>query len=686
MALADITRAAVLEAIEECDRLGREAFRSVHGFGPARRYVLVHNDKPYDSTAIAGVAHGYLPGKRPLRSTDFSGGEDRVARLLRRLGFMIGLPADLTREELLRVVSSLSVSRAGGQASSHQPITLLWAIGRACRGDSRITSWPETEQSVRTLLERYARTGERPRPDYPVAALFHAGLWELRGFTGPVPPASGDTRLRRWFDANEPDGGLADPADRLIRHSGQVRAEVIALITNTYLGDLDCNDLLADVGLSAGQPPRRFWTLAADPTRFRVADAVRDLDEDWWRTGGADVHAGDRFAIWKYKGRDNFRGIIAFGEVLTEPEIREEPDDVIKYWTDPDGTAPAPRVLVSYAIKPPQPLWLEHAPADSVIRQLPVSRAHGGTAHHVTADQWTQLMTLVGGWPSQPAIWTVTEIQFAVAAYFSMLRAELAGVPYVKADVYGEVQTGSGRSPGSAEDKFANISAVLSDIGLPHLLGYEPRSNYQQALRAEVEHFLTSDTEIQRLLENMPAPGLPPTAKLVEVDPPVMEPPGAGGRGRTVIGVDYMGRLARNRAVGLTGEILVVEHERARLAACGRPDLAERVAHVPSTLGDGAGYDVGSFLADGSPHHIEVKATCGGIATPFFLSAGELGYALNHPGTYSIYRIFNLGPNPGFYKLTGDMREVLDLTPVSYQARVRSPGAPSTGQDAAGNS
>jgi hypothetical protein len=92
-------------------------------------------------------------------------------------------------------------------------------------------------------------------------------------------------------------------------------------------------------------------------------------------------------------------------------------------------------------------------------------------------------------------------------------------------------------------------------------------------------------------------------------------------------------------------------------------------------MGDGTGYDVSSFLLDGSPHHIEVKTTRGSINAPFFLSEGERCYALKHPGAYSIYRVFDLGPNPRFYKLTGDMAEILDLRPVSYQARVKAPGA-----------
>ena len=255
-----------------------------------------------------------------------------------------------------------------------------------------------------------------------------------------------------------------------------------------------------------------------------------------------------------------------------------------------------------------------------------------------------------------------------------MLRAELAGQHYVKAAVNREVQAATGRSRGAVEFKFANISAVLRDIGLPYVLGYQPRGNYQAALRARVEGYLAQDQELPRLLEEMPAPEAAPGVHLLEVDPPVMAAPPAGGRGRTAIGVDYLEREARNRDIGLTGERLVLEYERERLTAQGRPDLSGLVAHIPSTLGDCAGYDVSSYLPDGTPHHIEVKTTRGTISAPFFLSAAELRHALASPAPYSIYRVFDVGSNPRFYKLTGDMAQVLDLTPISYQARIRAPG------------
>jgi hypothetical protein len=57
---ADIaSQAAIVQAIEEFDQLGRPAFLATHHFSEARRYFLVRNGQLYDSKAIVGVAHKY---------------------------------------------------------------------------------------------------------------------------------------------------------------------------------------------------------------------------------------------------------------------------------------------------------------------------------------------------------------------------------------------------------------------------------------------------------------------------------------------------------------------------------------------------------------------------------------------------------------------------------------------------
>lgn len=90
MALSDVTRLAVLAALDEFDSLGRDRFLSKYGFHPARSFFLVHDGKRYDSKAIVGAAHGKLSDvAAPLASSEFSGGAATVAPLLRSLGFEV---------------------------------------------------------------------------------------------------------------------------------------------------------------------------------------------------------------------------------------------------------------------------------------------------------------------------------------------------------------------------------------------------------------------------------------------------------------------------------------------------------------------------------------------------------------------------------------------------------------------
>jgi hypothetical protein len=89
--LGDLSdRGAVLTAIDEFDRLGRQPFLAKYRFGRARTYFLQHQGRRYDSKAIAGVAHGIeFPDRGPLTAAAFSGGETTVARKLEQLGFAV---------------------------------------------------------------------------------------------------------------------------------------------------------------------------------------------------------------------------------------------------------------------------------------------------------------------------------------------------------------------------------------------------------------------------------------------------------------------------------------------------------------------------------------------------------------------------------------------------------------------
>ena len=100
--LGDLTsRDAILQAIAEFDRIGRDQFLMKYGFKPARSYFLIYSGRTYDSKAIAGAAYGYqFPDRGPLASKDFSGGDATVRPRLESLGFQFSDGSELKAGEL----------------------------------------------------------------------------------------------------------------------------------------------------------------------------------------------------------------------------------------------------------------------------------------------------------------------------------------------------------------------------------------------------------------------------------------------------------------------------------------------------------------------------------------------------------------------------------------------------------
>lgn len=160
---------------------------------------------------------------------------------------------------------------------------------------------------------------------------------------------------------------------------------------------------------------------------------------------------------------------------------------------------------------------------------------------------------------------------------------------------------------------------------------------------------------------------------LTLVDPPPTH--GSGGSPTRSFkarkGNDRTATDARNRALGLAGEEAVVNAEVKLLKDAGRADLAANVRHVAKEEGDGAGYDVLSFATDGSPKHIEVKATRYGAGAAFYITSNEVAYSQTHPESYHLYRLFNFKNGNGqYWELTGDVSAQLDLSPTEYRARL----------------
>ncbi|MCP3741444.1 DUF3427 domain-containing protein [Rossellomorea sp. BNER] len=137
-------------------------------------------------------------------------------------------------------------------------------------------------------------------------------------------------------------------------------------------------------------------------------------------------------------------------------------------------------------------------------------------------------------------------------------------------------------------------------------------------------------------------------------------------RGRKI---DFAENDERNRELGLSGELLVLDKEKEYLTNNGRADFAEKVVHVSQVIGDGTGYDILSYSLEGEEKYIEVKTTRGGIGTPFYISSSEYHFALDCTN-YALYRLynFNMSKNYAEYFILKS-KELTELykEPINYR-------------------
>lgn len=266
--------------------------------------------------------------------------------------------------------------------------------------------------------------------------------------------------------------------------------------------------------------------------------------------------------------------------------------------------------------------------------------------------------------------WQDDELDAIVADYFEMLEDESAGRHYVKSQHRKALIARIGRTHGSVEFKYQNISAVLEILAIPWIRGYKPRHNFQRnALPRAVDRYLTNHPDIFEKLLRVPPEPKSPTG--IFVDPPRLtaranETPRP--LRRLIRKFDPVERDYRNRSLGKAGEKFVFDLEVRLLAIADRTDLAGKVRWVAAEDGDGAGYDILSFDPSGRERLLEVKTTNGSARTPFFLSRNECALAAERPDAWRIYRVHLFAERPRIFTIDPPLEKVLDLRAEVWRA------------------
>ncbi len=266
--------------------------------------------------------------------------------------------------------------------------------------------------------------------------------------------------------------------------------------------------------------------------------------------------------------------------------------------------------------------------------------------------------------------WTEAENNLLVTDYFAMLGEEVAGRPYVKRRHRRAIVEQTGRSEGSVERKYMNVSAVLEKLGLPRIRGYFPAPHAQfEGLAAAIDRYLSANDPVVAL--DAAAPVAPVDDGLF-VDPPALlarEAKTPEPILRLARKFDPVARDARNRALGKKGKQFVFDQEKRRLTRAGREDLLPDLRWVSDVDGDGVGYDIRSFdPVTGAERLIEVKSTHGGESMGFFVGRNEETLSLERPNEFRLYRVFDLAVNPRIFAIQPPLRDFFHLETANWRA------------------
>lgn len=138
------------------------------------------------------------------------------------------------------------------------------------------------------------------------------------------------------------------------------------------------------------------WILQANPHRFRLRAALRELDGDFWPINRY-IHCiarGDRILFWE-SGPEG--GIVGIGTAQDAPYIRPGDGRTDPYFferpADPD--APTMRLHVSYDRAYAFPLPRRVMKEDPVLCRMAIIRRPNATVFPVEPEEWEYLERLL---------------------------------------------------------------------------------------------------------------------------------------------------------------------------------------------------------------------------------------------------------------------------------------------------
>lgn len=137
----------------------------------------------------------------------------------------------------------------------------------------------------------------------------------------------------------------------------------------------------------------RCWIFQANPDRYEIDGALRELDEIWWRVPQYtdEIHIGDRVVVWR-SGSDS--GVVGLGRVLSEPAEREFPEVERPFVESEDEGGAATRVRL--AVVASALVSKDEVAAMGDLASHQIITAPMGTVFSVSDEQWERIEAAAG--------------------------------------------------------------------------------------------------------------------------------------------------------------------------------------------------------------------------------------------------------------------------------------------------
>ncbi|GAA2748329.1 HNH endonuclease signature motif containing protein [Kitasatospora cinereorecta] len=173
----------------------------------------------------------------------------------------------MSRTELIERVGKLVPTERAGSRAEQRVLLLLWALGQAVQGQSRLQPWHVVAPQLTKLLDEFTNA---ENPEQEAAATFLAlqkdGLWE-------VSDADGRPTVKS-LNAVNPLAGMAESDHLLVLAERGLAAELAALLILRFFNPLP-DALLSATGLAELMAGRvTDWLEPSVGDRFEKREAI----------------------------------------------------------------------------------------------------------------------------------------------------------------------------------------------------------------------------------------------------------------------------------------------------------------------------------------------------------------------------------------------------------------------------